>query len=415
MKIDHIHFFVEDAAHQRDWFVQRLGWTWVKRATLPDRNLEILRYRNTLFLLSSPRQPESPVAEYLRHHAPGVADVALEVNDLSAVLHRLNRLGRPTPGRPMAPNPRRSPGSILAQLDNRPATAWACIPGWGSLRHTLIQRPILNRRQPTKNSLPAPAGAPASASAGGPAGVPNGGPAGAPDGFPNGAPSGVSDGGPPASQGIDHMVLNVPTGELQAAASFYQRLFDLQQKQQFNIQTDQSGLRSQVLFSPASQLYFNINEPAHGTAAPSQIQAFLNANRGAGIQHIALPSEPLVPTVMALRRRGVPLLSVPATYYGHMQRRLRSQPVPPVLPQEWQQIVEQQILLDWHPNQPQSLLLQIFSQPIFPNNHFFFEFIERRQAVQGFGAGNFLALYQAIEAMEKGRVATDPVGTKTTL
>ncbi|MEA5465863.1 4-hydroxyphenylpyruvate dioxygenase family protein [Leptothoe sp. PORK10 BA2] len=372
MKIDHIHFFVEDAASQRDWFVQSLGWTWLKQATLPDRNLEILGHRDTLFLLSSPRRSDSPVAQYLRHHGPGVADVAVEVNDLAAVLRRLKMsdlqnsvqdISSPEDTRypgPQTPNSAAPLCPILTQLidlpPHRPPSAWASIIGWGSLRHTLIQR-LPTQEQPAQKSLP------------------------------------------PVSQGIDHIVLNVPTGELQAAASFYQQLFELQKQQQFNIQTDQSGLRSQVLFSPASQLYFNINEP---TSVKSQIQAFLDANRGAGIQHIALHSQPLVPTITTLRQRGVPLLSVPITYYEQLQRRLRSQPAPPVPPQEWQQIVEQQILIDWQPQQPQSLLLQIFSQPIFPDHHFFFEFIERRQAVQGFGEGNFLALYQAIEAMEKG-------------
>jgi 4-hydroxyphenylpyruvate dioxygenase len=66
--------------------------------------------------------------------------------------------------------------------------------------------------------------------------------------------------------------------------------------------------------------------------------------------------------------------------------------------QEWQQIVDHKILIDWNPDIPRSLLLQIFSLPIFPNSLFFFEFIERRQDVKGFGERNFLALYEAIEA-----------------
>ena len=63
MKIDHIHFFVEDAARQRNWFIAQLGWTFDKRATLCDRNLEVLRDRDTLFVLSAPRAAPSPVAQ----------------------------------------------------------------------------------------------------------------------------------------------------------------------------------------------------------------------------------------------------------------------------------------------------------------------------------------------------------------
>ena len=348
MKIDHIHFFVEDAARQRDWFMQYMGWTWVKQAILPDRTMEILRYRDTLFVLSSPRTSSSVVADYLHNHPAGVADVAISVDTLAATLDHLE-----TPAQAQTTS---SP--VLSQLAGlRPSlgpslSAWATIDGWGSLRHTLIERQRDKRSlQKSENKLTS----------------------------------------------IDHIVLNVPTGELQAAVKFYQHLFKLEKQQSFNIQTQQSGLRSQVLFSPSGQLYFNINEP---TSANSQIQTFLDANRGAGIQHIALHSDPIVPTVRALRQQGLSLLSVPLTYYEQLQQRLQLQPAASIEYQEWQQIIEQQILLDWQPKQPKSLLLQIFSQPIFKENHFFFEFIERRQSVQGFGEGNFLALYKAIEIAE---------------
>ncbi|MEL7506589.1 MAG: VOC family protein [Cyanobacteria bacterium J06554_1] len=330
MKIDHIHFFVEDAAHQRNWFVTRLGWTFVKQATLLDRHLEVLRYRDTLFVLSSPRSSTSPVAQYLRTHGPGVADVAIEVENLAVILRRLEhhpnlkpqalgcRQNQPKPTTAAVLSQLASPNNNLGNAGNPPLT-WTTIAGWGGLCHTLIER------------------RPLAASS-------------------------------PGGSGLDHIVLNVPMGELQAAVTFYQTLFELQKQQSFNIQTEQSGLGSQVLFDPASQLYFNINQP---TSANSQIQTFLDANRGAGIQHIALHSEPIVPTVTALRRRGVPLLSVPLTYYNQLQRRLQADRVDSVSPQEWQQIVKQQILIDWQPQKTRALLLQIFSQPIFQAPTFF--------------------------------------------
>ena len=344
MKIDHIHFFVEDAARQRDWFVKYLGWTWVKQATLPDRTMEILRYRDTLFVLSSPRTSSGVVADYLHNHPAGVADVAVQVDNLAATLDHLA----------IPAKAQTTPSVVLTQLTElKPRlSAWASISGWGSLRHTLIER------QADKNPLQK-----------------------------------LDD----TSASIDHIVLNVPIGELQSAVRFYQQIFELQKQQSFNIQTQQSGLSSQVLFSPAGQLYFNINEP---TSTNSQIQTFIDANHGAGIQHIALNSQPIVPTVRQLRQLGLSLLSVPPTYYDQLQQRLQMRPAAPIEYQEWQQIVEQQILIDWQPKQPESLLLQIFSQPIFEGNHFFFEFIERRQSVQGFGEGNFLALYKAIEIAE---------------
>ncbi len=352
MKIDHIHFFVEDAAHHRDWLIRCLGWKLVGQATLPDRQLEILCDRHTYFALSSPRTDDSPVAQYLRTYAPGVADVAIEVDDLAAVLRR----GIPVSSCEFSPAI-----ALLADLEARskPRSA-ATIAGWGSVSHTLVERrsapqrligsPLTQLRQADRQST---------------------------------------------ASGIDHIVLNVPAGELAAAVEFYQDLLGFQQQQHFHIQTERSGLQSQVLCDSASPFYFNINQP---TSANSQIQAFLDANHGAGIQHIALHSEPILNRVAALRQRGLPLLSVPPTYYHRLQERLQGTKVSPLPGSEWQQIVEQQILIDWQPESPEALLLQIFSLPIFPNAHFFFEFIERRAAVQGFGERNFLALYEAIEA-----------------
>lgn len=352
MKIDHIHFFVEDAAYQRDWLIRCLGWKLVRQATLPDRQLEILCDRDTYFVLSSPRTDAGPVAQYLRTHAPGVADVAIEVDDLATVLRR----GATVLSQEFSP--------LLALLtdlkaQSQPRSA-ATIAGWGGVSHTLVERRSAQSRS-ARSSL---------------------------------TQSQQTDPPHPPSV-IDHIVLNVPAGELATAVEFYQNFLDFQPQQHFQIQTARSGLQSQVLREPAGQFYFNINQP---TSANSQIQVFLDANHGAGIQHIALHSEPILHRVAALRRRGLPLLSVPLTYYHRLQKRLQGAKASPVLGSEWRQIVEQQILIDWQPEHPEAMLLQIFSLPIFPTAHFFFEFIERRNAVQGFGERNFLALYEAIEA-----------------
>jgi len=92
MKIDHIHFFVENAISKRNWFIQYLGWKSVRQVTFPDRDLEILCYRDTYFVLSSPRTSDSPVAEYLRNHPPGVVDVAFAIKDISVVLNHFESI-----------------------------------------------------------------------------------------------------------------------------------------------------------------------------------------------------------------------------------------------------------------------------------------------------------------------------------
>ncbi|NCJ05800.1 4-hydroxyphenylpyruvate dioxygenase [Synechococcales cyanobacterium C] len=330
MQIDHIHFCVEDATTQGNWFMETMGWQRVHSFKSAHTATEILRLGSIWFVLSAPRHPLSPVADYLKHHPPGVADIALRVPKLSPFLAQSHQCDAFLP----------------------PTRCMATIQGWGSLRHTLLERRSL------KSAFPSLA---------------------------------QWRGG---IHGIDHVVLNVPVGDLEPAVSWYQRCFNLKMRQRFTIKTPHSGLYSQVLSSSNGQVYFNFNEP---TSPKSQIQEFLDMNRGAGIQHVALRVQNLLPLIATLRQRQLPFLSVPETYYDALQRRLDQIEQPVLSAQEVAAIAAQQILVDWHPQHPQSLLLQIFSRPIFETSLFFLEFIERRQQAQGFGEGNFQALFEAIE------------------
>ncbi|MEL6327350.1 MAG: VOC family protein [Cyanobacteria bacterium J06626_23] len=210
-------------------------------------------------------------------------------------------------------------------------------------------------------------------------------------------------------EGIDHAVLNVPKGDLTVTAAWYRDTFGFQLQQQFTIQTPTSGLYSQVLIHPDGNAQLPINEPS---TANSQIQEFLSVNRGAGVQHVALRTGDLVGAIAALRTQKLSLLSVPASYYQQLVQR------PGYHPQaaDWQAIAQQQILVDWPPEQPQAMLLQTFTDPIFEQPTFFFELIERRRYVEagqvkvplGFGEGNFQALFEAMERDQYRRGALTP-------
>ena len=324
------------------WFCHVLGMKMLGQVELDDRLTCLLSYRDTRFLLSSPTTPHSPVARHLGRHAAGVVDVALEVDDLTAVLERDARGQRPSPVPPADLD------RLEGLLEDTDGARWGRVRGWGSVRHTLVQRP--------RSACPSPESRPL----------------------------------------IDHVVLNVAAGEMEPAARRYEHLFGFERQQDFRIATDRSGLRSQVLGAGGGELYVNINEPA---SPRSQIQEFLRVHRGAGIQHLALRAEPLLETVTRLRRQGMPFLPAPAAYPARLRERL-VRTAEPVLPdRELQALGESQILLDWQPEEPGSLLLQIFSLPIFSGALFFLEFIERRGAAAvGFGEGNFLSLYEAVEA-----------------
>ncbi|MEM9542592.1 MAG: 4-hydroxyphenylpyruvate dioxygenase [Cyanobacteria bacterium P01_E01_bin.42] len=200
---------------------------------------------------------------------------------------------------------------------------------------------------------------------------------------------------------IDHIVLNVEAGQLEPTVAWYCTIFGFECQQTFNIQTTRSGLHSRVMVHPESGIKIPVNEP---TSPNSQIQEFINENRGAGVQHIALKTQQIVATTAKLRAAGVHFLDVPASYYRQLRSQLANLPLSE---REWYLIEEEQILIDCQfpleTNPP--ILLQIFTKPIFSAPTFFFEIIERRQRAQGFGEGNFRALFEAIEREQIRREA----------
>lgn len=352
MNIDHVHFYVEDALASSNWFVKHLGFQAVAGGVSGDRTYtEVVRNGPVYFVLSSPLAESSPVAQFLQQHPPGIADIAFRVTDIAAVMNRA-----------------RAQGATVLQprqlyQNGQECCVWGKIAAWGSLSHTLVQQsatthPILPG---IETSLLASQSQPSQ-----------------------------------TFTGIDHVVLNVATGDLERAVAWYRNTLDFQYQQTFKIQTDHSALHSQVLVSNQGNVQFPINEPA---SPNSQIQEFLNVNRGPGIQHIALQTPDIIEAIAQLRKRGLPLLPVSPNYYKKLQQRQGL----PLSTAQLQEIAQAQILVDWEDTNPQALLLQIFSQPIFKQPTFFFEFIERRFQAQGFGEGNFRALFEAIEREQQKR------------
>jgi len=153
-------------------------------------------------------------------------------------------------------------------------------------------------------------------------------------------------------------------------------------------------LYSEALISPNSQVQFNINEP---TSSTSQIQEFLEANNGAGIQHFALTSTNIIKTVTKMRHQGLSFLPIPSSYYTKIRQRGINRVIPSLTMEEWNAIETQQILVDCNSTKPESLLMQTFTKPIFADKTFFVEIIERRNKAMGFGEGNFQELFEAVE------------------
>ena len=184
---------------------------------------------------------------------------------------------------------------------------------------------------------------------------------------------------------IDHLTHNVHRGRMAEWANFYERLFNFREVRFFDIEGQLTGLKSKAMTSPCGKIRIPINE---STDDQSQIQEYLQAYRGEGIQHVALGSGDIYQSVAAMRGSGVPFLETPGSYYDRVDRRL------PDHGEDLARLRDAHILIDGGPNQGGGFLLQIFTENLI--GPIFFEIIERK-GNQGFGEGNFKALFEAME------------------
>ena len=184
---------------------------------------------------------------------------------------------------------------------------------------------------------------------------------------------------------IDHLTHNVFRGNMDKWAQFYESIFNFKEIRFFNITGKMTGLISRALSSPCGNIKIPLNESKDDH---SQIEEFLHEYKGEGIQHIALSTKNIYHTVSNLRKQGVHFLDVPDTYYEMISDRV------PWHKEPLAQLQNERILIDGEKDPKAGLLLQIFTQNIF--GPVFFEIIQRR-GNQGFGEGNFQALFEAIE------------------
>ena len=185
--------------------------------------------------------------------------------------------------------------------------------------------------------------------------------------------------------GIDHLTHNVHRGRMQLWAEFYERLFNFREVRYFDIEGKLTGLRSKAMTSPCGRIRIPINESADDK---SQIAEYLAAYHGEGIQHIALATSDIFSTVEGLRAKGVTFMEVPDTYYEQVDARLPGHGL------DLAPLKRNRILIDGAPTKGGGLLLQIFTDTVI--GPIFFEIIERR-GNDGFGEGNFRALFESIE------------------
>ncbi len=178
-------------------------------------------------------------------------------------------------------------------------------------------------------------------------------------------------------------------------AEYYRDVMGFEQLISFDdkdISTEFTALKSKVMANDNMRVKFPINEPAKGKKR-SQVEEYLDFYKGAGAQHIAMATDNIVATIHALRSRGIDFLHVPDTYYDSILDRVGE------IDEDLEVLRSHHILID---RDDKGYLLQLFTKPVEDRPTFFFEIIQRKNAIS-FGKGNFQALFEAIELEQQNR------------
>src|SRR5437588_7708559 len=322
---------------------EQLGFQRVAR----HRHKDVALYKqgDVNFILNA--EPRSFAQNFARRHGPSVCAMAFRVRDAANAYEKLVGRGawgvenHAGPGELNIPAIKGIGDSLIYLVDRYPENAY------GNTIYDVDFRPLAGFESLWRREAPAPAGV------------------------------GLTY--------VDHLTHNVHRGRMQEWAEFYERLFNFREIRYFDIEGKLTGLKSKAMTSPDGRIRIPINESADDK---SQIAEYLEAYHGEGIQHIALAAGDIYRTVEALRQREVPFQTVPETYYEAVDTRL------PGHGEDLARLRRDQILIDGAPAQGQGLLLQIFTETVI--GPIFFEIIERK-GNEGFGEGNFRALFESIE------------------
>jgi 4-hydroxyphenylpyruvate dioxygenase len=363
LRFDHLTFWVGNAKQAASHYCTRLGFKHFAYKGLEtgsrDVAAHVVKQNNILFVFISGLEPNKPkeMMDHLTLHGDGVKDVAFEVEDLDAIYKRAVERGARVVREPWE------------EKDENGSVKYAIVRTYGDTTHTFVDRANY------KGLF-----------------------------LPGYTPSKVVD---PLDnilpdcqlQVVDHIVGNQPDLEMSNAVEWYERnlmfhrFWSVDDKM---MHTDYSALRSIVVTNYEETIKMPINEPAPGKRK-SQIQEYVDYYGGAGVQHIAMSTPDIISTIKNLRARGQQFLEVPDTYYINLEERLKTSPIK--IKEDMQELRRLKILVDFD---DKGYLLQIFTKLMQDRPTLFLEVIQRFNH-QGFGAGNFKSLFEAIEADQAER------------
>ena len=344
---DYIEFWCGNAKQSAHYYRAAWGHKLVgyrgPETGVRDRASYLLVQDKLRFVLTSPLGPEGEIAEHVGVHGDGVHDMAFWVDDARAAYAAAIERGAQSYQEP----------TVLKDGDGEIVTA--AIRTYGDTIHSIVER--RNYR-----GLFMPGFVPVS-----------------------------SPYDPPGAglKYVDHCVGNVELGRMNSWVKFYEDVLGFTNILTFDdktISTEYSALMSKVMSNGNGRIKFPINEPAHGKKK-SQIEEYLDFYRGPGVQHIAIATDDIITTVRSLKSRGIEFLKVPSTYYDTVLDRVGK------IDEDIEPLAELGILVD---RDDEGYLLQIFTKPVEDRPTLFYEIIQRKGA-KSFGAGNFKALFEAIE------------------
>jgi 4-hydroxyphenylpyruvate dioxygenase len=344
-RIHHVEFWVGNARQAAYYYRKGFGFSQYAYCGLEtgqrDRTSYALTQGKATIVLTTPMTASHPAAEHIKQHGDGVRDIAFEVDDADKSFAEAVRRGA---------KPAIEPHDAKDQYGT---IRRAAVHTYGDTIHSLIsykdyKGPFLPDYVEAK--------------------IP-------------GDDCGILR--------IDHIVGNVELGKMQHWADYYTNVFGFHRYITFDdkdISTEYSALMSIVMSDDSHSVKFPINEPA-AARKKSQIEEYIDAYKGAGVQHIALQTKDVLHTVGKLQANGLDFLRVPDAYYEELPNRVGD------IEENLEAIKKLGILVD---RDEEGYLLQIFSKPVEDRPTVFFEIIQRKGS-RGFGKGNFKALFTAIE------------------
>jgi 4-hydroxyphenylpyruvate dioxygenase len=345
---DYVEFYVGNAKQAAYYYRAAFGMRLVAyrgpETGTRDRTSYVVQQDKIRFILTTPLQPDGPIAEHVRLHGDGVHEIALWVDDAESAFEETTRRGA------------RGVQAPTVLKDNDGEARISAIAAYGDTLHSFVER---------KNFR----------------GVFLPGFVAVQDEDPVSRPVGLKY--------IDHMVGNVGWGEMNKWVDFYRDVMGFQLYQHFDdndISTEYSALMSKVMANGNGRVKFPINEPAEGRKK-SQIEEYLDFYKGPGVQHIAMATDNIIETVSKMRAQGVHFLTVPTTYYRELEGRVGK------IDERVDQLEKLGILVD---RDDEGYMLQIFTKPVQDRPTVFFEIIQRKGS-RSFGKGNFKALFESIE------------------